>query len=198
MAELNAAHASEGSALRAALEAETEDEARALAAEFLRLRQARYAALKARYAPDLISYERSVEWIEGPARFVELALIRRAPELDQDRLGPLGFQDPDSLWIEFLDQLAVQERFRAGSASDTRNGSRTGFCWTACPRVGRRVFWMTVCRLKMCSQRLPHPAGSRRRRPGQTGITSRGRRLRLKMPAYYVDLHKIRSQGETC
>jgi len=125
MAELNAAHASEGSALRAALEAETEDEARALAAEFLRLRQARYAALKARYAPDLISYERSVEWIEGPARFVELALIQRAPELDQDRLpAPLVFQDPDSLWIEFLDQLAdpgaipggIRERYTAMGA----------------------------------------------------------------------------------
>jgi|GEM_PF-1302477 len=122
MTALNDAHASEGSALRAALEAETDEEARTLAAEFLRLRRERYAVSTADYAPDLISYERSVEWIEGPARFVELTLIQRAPEVDQP--VALAFEDPDALWAEFLDQLAgpgaipggIRERYSAMGA----------------------------------------------------------------------------------
>jgi hypothetical protein len=122
MAALDAAHAREGSALRAALEAETEEGARTLAAEFLRLRQERYASSTADYAPDLIAYERSVEWIEGPARFVEVTLIQRAPEIDQPTAS--AFEDPDTLWLEFLDQLAapgaipggIRERYTAMAA----------------------------------------------------------------------------------
>jgi hypothetical protein len=125
MAALDAAHVREGSRLRAALEVGTEDEARALAAEFVQLRQERRATSTASYAPDLLSYERSVEWIEGPARFVELALIQHAPEIDQDgALSALVFQDPDVVWAEFLDQLAdpgaipggIRERYTAMGA----------------------------------------------------------------------------------
>ncbi len=125
MAALNAAHAAGGSALRAALEAETDDEACALATEYLRLRRERRATSRVSYTADLIAYERSVEWIEGQARFVELALIQHAPELGEDRLPfALVFQDPDTLWNEFLDQLAdpgaipggIRERYTAMGA----------------------------------------------------------------------------------
>lgn len=123
---LDAAHAAEGQALRAALDAETPDEARRAAAQFLLLREIRRVGA----APDLIAYERAVEWTEGPARFVEVSLAQiaggpdYAPAPDTDADYRIAFPPPDRVWADYLDQLSdpgaipggIRERYTAMGA----------------------------------------------------------------------------------
>lgn len=120
---LNAGHAAEGEALVAALEAETDDDARAAVAAFLQLR----AEHRTNAAPDLVAYERAIEWTEGPARYVEVALARRAGEIDlaTETGYPIAFSPPGETWAGFLDQVAdpgaipgsIRERYAALGAA---------------------------------------------------------------------------------
>ncbi len=64
--------------LAKALEAKTDEEAAELARQFLAHRQSR--RLQAGLAPELIDYERQLEWEEGLAKYVELAFLRQAYE----------------------------------------------------------------------------------------------------------------------
>jgi hypothetical protein len=102
---LNIAHAREGEALRAALEAETDDIARRLTIDFLQLRQARYAELP----PEVAAFERVTEWTEGLARYADVSLMRLtgAAGAEAHEAG-LVFEYPPSenVWTDFLAQLA--------------------------------------------------------------------------------------------
>jgi hypothetical protein len=61
-----------------AVKADPDDQARLLARKFLELRQARRA--QAALSPELVDYERQLEWEEGLAKYVELAIWRMAYE----------------------------------------------------------------------------------------------------------------------
>ncbi len=98
----DAALAAEGQALRAALEAESLDDARRSAAEFLALRQER----RAEVTPEAGTAEQGVEWIEGTARYAELSLMLLADD------ATLRLSDAD--WAAFLDQLAAPEDIPGG------------------------------------------------------------------------------------
>lgn len=101
--ELDKQQAAEGQALVKALQAGDEQIARQAAAEFLKLRQAR------RNAGDtsIAAYEQSTEWIEGLARYADVALIRRAGEAAYTPLDrAVKYSATDKVWQQFLDQLA--------------------------------------------------------------------------------------------
>lgn len=95
--------------LVATLRAETDDEATALAADFLALRQQRRAATG--LTPDHIALERQREWSEGLARYAELAIWRAAadpayrptPELADDPEFD-GYRGYEQRWARELDQ----------------------------------------------------------------------------------------------
>ena len=70
-------HAAEGQALVKALQATDDQIAREAAAEFLKLRQARRAARDQKIA----AYEQTTEWIEGLARYAEVALMLHADQV---------------------------------------------------------------------------------------------------------------------
>ena len=74
--DLDKQYAAEGQALVKALQATDEQTAREAAAEFLKLRQARRAAQDKQIA----AYEQTTEWIEGLARYAEVALMLRASQ----------------------------------------------------------------------------------------------------------------------
>lgn len=80
------AWADEGAALHAALEAPDPDAARAAAAEFLQLREARRRS--ASLSDDLVRFERELEWLEGIPKYVEINAYRlAAEESDADAHG---------------------------------------------------------------------------------------------------------------
>lgn len=109
-------------ALVQALEAETNEQAAALAGQFLDRREARRQAHN--LDPNMIAYERRLEWLEGLAKYVELESWRQAA-------GPNGYQplpamaeDPDfdgydgfdSRWSQEVGQMKRQ----ADQEGDTR------------------------------------------------------------------------------
>lgn len=100
--------------LEQALAAESDAEARRLAGEFLAARSQRRAAPGLTSA--LIDYERQLEWEEGLAKYVELAIWRAAaraegyqprPELDEDP-DFHSYQNYDQRWSQEVDQMARQ------------------------------------------------------------------------------------------
>ena len=101
--DLDKQHAAEGQALVKALQATDEQIARQAAAEFLKLRQARRAAGDKQIA----AYEQTTEWVEGLARYAEVALLRRAAEATYTTLDQaITYPAADEVWQQFLDQLA--------------------------------------------------------------------------------------------
>ena len=96
------AYAVEGQTLVKALQTPDEQIAREGVAEFLKLRRARRAAEDQQIA----AYERTTEWVEGLARYAEVALMRRASQtvympLDQ----AIQYPAAEEVWCQFLDQL---------------------------------------------------------------------------------------------
>jgi hypothetical protein len=79
--------------LAAALQADSQEEARALAREWLDQRARRRAATRLDAA--LIEYERQLEWEEGLAKYVELAAWREADERPGYEPQPEMDADPD-------------------------------------------------------------------------------------------------------
>ncbi len=71
-----AAWTSEGSALAQALQAADKAEAEGLARRFLEIREARRK--KAGLGPDLLNFEREIEWLEGLAKYAEVRLYELA------------------------------------------------------------------------------------------------------------------------
>ena len=92
-------YTAEGAALAQALQAADDDTARAAAVEFLKLRHARRASGDQTVA----AYEQTTEWVEGLARYAEVALMQRA-----DRAGKAPFDYPAAadVWQQFLMDLA--------------------------------------------------------------------------------------------
>lgn len=97
--------------LAAALKAPSDEEAARLAADFLAAREQRRTA--ARLTPDQIALEQQREWLEGLARYVELAVWREA-SADAGYRPVAGLDaDPDfggygaynSRWQRELDQM---------------------------------------------------------------------------------------------
>lgn len=75
------------------------------ARDFLRLRSERRAA--SGLAPSLVDYERQREWLEGPARYVELDLWREAAAGDY---RPLAVMDDDPEFNRYADYEKRVER----------------------------------------------------------------------------------------
>lgn len=74
-----------------ALQAESDEDAAELARQFLALRDARRA--ESGMPPDLIDYERQLEWEEGLAKYVELAAWRVAWRAEEDQPTPALAED---------------------------------------------------------------------------------------------------------
>jgi hypothetical protein len=67
------------------------------------LRQARRAAGDMQIA----AYEQTTEWVEGLARYADVALMRRAGEATYTPLDQaVNYPAADEVWQQFLDQLA--------------------------------------------------------------------------------------------
>lgn len=102
---------SELDVLARALRAKTEQETRALAGEFLQIRQSRRQS--AGLSAEAVEFERSREWVEGIGRYAELSVYR----LPRERTGYISvgeiFDDPefhhyeryDQRWSRELDQM---------------------------------------------------------------------------------------------
>ena len=111
----------EAASLAQALQTETNDKAADLVRQFLAQRAARRQAYDLN--PDLISYERQLEWEEGLAKYVEIASLRQASQTPTYTPLPAMQADPyfknyknfDQRWSQELIQL----RNPSGS-SDTR------------------------------------------------------------------------------
>jgi hypothetical protein len=91
--------------LRRAVEAKSEAEAGALARQFLEQRKARRT--NARLAPELVDYERQLEWEEGLAKYVELSAWREASR-QGDYHASLA-SDPDFKGYHTFPQRLKQE-----------------------------------------------------------------------------------------
>lgn len=108
--------------LEQALAAESEAETRRLAGEFLAARNQRRAAPE--LTSSLIDYERQLEWEEGLAKYVELAIWRAAAQDGQYQPRPELAEDPDFTgyqnfnrrWSQEVDQMVRQ----AGREGETR------------------------------------------------------------------------------
>ena len=85
--EFAAAWNNEGSVLAAALKAKDDVDARRAAHEFLQARAARRT--RASLSPELIDFERELEWLEGLASYVEI----RSYELASSHAGEAPFTD---------------------------------------------------------------------------------------------------------
>ena len=86
-----------------ALQAADVQAARELAAEFLKLRRAQRTGGDKQVA----AYEQTTEWVEGLARYAEVALLRRADEAMYTTLDQaIKYPAADEVWQQFLDQLA--------------------------------------------------------------------------------------------
>lgn len=93
-------YAAEGQTLLDALTAATNDEAKQAAAHFGQLRQQRRAAM-----PDIAGIERTLEWVEGLARYAEIRLMQHAGA-NATSSSPITYQPPDRVWQDFTAQLA--------------------------------------------------------------------------------------------
>ena len=96
--------------LASSAQAETPAQASDLARQFLVQRDQRRAV--AGLGPDLIDFERQREWLEGLAKYAELAIERQAATTDSYQPLPALTQDPDfnhyraraSFWSEQLNE----------------------------------------------------------------------------------------------
>jgi hypothetical protein len=88
----------EGAAVAKALQVDYQT-AHEAAADFLKLRRAR----RAESDPASAAYEQMTEWVEGLARYAEVALMRRA---DQAGETPFSYQTGTAVWQQFLTDLA--------------------------------------------------------------------------------------------
>jgi hypothetical protein len=96
--DLDKQQAAEGQALVNALQATDQQGAREAAARFLKLRQTRRAGQD----PKTAAYEQTTEWIEGLARYAEIALMLHANQASNAITDPAAAE----IWQPFLDQLA--------------------------------------------------------------------------------------------
>lgn len=119
---LTSAWSEEMDLLLQAVRAPSEAEASALARQFLARREARRAALG--LSPVLVDYERQREWLEGLAKYAELALTKAAAvtpgyEPAPDLLGDpdfRGYAQSERFWSQ---QLSEASR-TAGRSEETR------------------------------------------------------------------------------
>ena len=108
--------------LAQALEAESDEEAAGLAKQFLSQRQSRRQARN--LSPDMLDFERRLEWLEGVAKYVELEIWRQAAVTDGYQPLPGMAEDPDfddyanfdSRWLQEIGQMKRQ----ANQEGDTR------------------------------------------------------------------------------
>jgi hypothetical protein len=104
----------ESALLADALRAETEPEQRELVREFLERRDARRA--DSQLTPELIDYERWLEWEEGVAKYIEVLALKQAFEAEGFAPLPAMAADPDfrayqgfdKRWSQELTQLRYQ------------------------------------------------------------------------------------------
>ncbi|HTP10809.1 MAG TPA: hypothetical protein VMP08_21295, partial [Anaerolineae bacterium] len=97
--DLDKQHAAEGQALVNALQATDMQGTREAAAHFLKLRQVRRTAQDQKIA----AYEQTTEWVEGLARYAEIALMLRASQITSD--NTITYPSAAEVWQPFLDQL---------------------------------------------------------------------------------------------
>jgi len=97
--DLDKQHAGEGQALVSALQATDTPGTRDAAARFLKLRQTR----RATEDKPIAAYEQMTEWVEGLARYAEVALMRQA---DQTSETLVNYQAGTAVWQQFLTDLA--------------------------------------------------------------------------------------------
>lgn len=96
--DLDQHYAAEGQALVKALQATDDRITREAAAEFLKMRQARRVGQDQKVA----AYEQTTEWIEGLARYAEVALMLHANQASNDTVTYPAYA---KIWQSFLDQL---------------------------------------------------------------------------------------------
>lgn len=97
--DLDKQHANEGHALVNALQATDQQGTRDAVARFLKLRQTR----RANQDQKIAAYEQTTEWIEGLARYTEIALMLRANQAAPD--NTITYPTAAEIWQPFLDQL---------------------------------------------------------------------------------------------
>jgi hypothetical protein len=97
--DLDQQYALEGQALVNALQATDTQGTRDAAARFLKLRQTR----RAEQDQKLAAYEQTTEWVEGLARYAEIALMLRAGQATHD--SSVTYPAAAEIWQPFLDQL---------------------------------------------------------------------------------------------
>jgi hypothetical protein len=95
---LDKQYSAEGQLLVNALQATDQQVTRKAAIEFLKLRQARRAAEDKAVA----AYEQMTEWVDGLARYAEIALMLRA---NRDSDNTVIYPAAAEIWQPFLDQL---------------------------------------------------------------------------------------------
>lgn len=96
-------YTAEGQALANGLRSATQEGTIEAVARFLAQRHERRVALTSQIA----TYEQSVEWIEGLARYADTSLMRLAGQFDYQPLYPsFRFPTADESWEQFLKELA--------------------------------------------------------------------------------------------
>ena len=98
--DLDQQYAAEGQALVNALQATDQQATRDAAARFLKLRQTR----RAEQVQNIAAYEQTTEWIEGLARYAEVALMLHASRAASNQA--ITYPAAAEIWQPFLDQLA--------------------------------------------------------------------------------------------
>lgn len=107
---------SELDTLALALRAKTDEEARALALEFLQIRHSRRQT--AGLSADLIDFERQREWVEGIGRYAEISVYRWAYETTDYSPAQEILEDPgfhryerfEKRWVREIDQMKRMAR----------------------------------------------------------------------------------------
>ena len=99
-ADLDARHAAVGATLAAALEAPTDEEAVRFAHQFLNQRDEHRRTL----SDEVAAFERSLEWIEGTARYADTRLMVIVAD-DPDRSDSVAYGTADGVWRTFVEQL---------------------------------------------------------------------------------------------
>ena len=98
--DLDKQYATEGQALVNALQSTDQQVARDAAARFLELRRTRRAGQD----QEIAAYEQTAEWIEGLARYAEIALMLHASRAAPNQA--ITYPAAAEIWQPFLDQLA--------------------------------------------------------------------------------------------
>jgi hypothetical protein len=115
--DLDGYHIALGEALRSGLEAETDAAARQSAARFLELRR----EWRAGQPEQIAIFEKSIEWLEGLARYADTSLLRLAASsafqarsllVEQDVIP--AYPDADATWEAFMDQLSDPTQIPGG------------------------------------------------------------------------------------